>query len=79
MHIKYFSWPIVLPIRCVNEVIEGFSDILSLFRWINKKAFKYISIVETVLQVIKEHGSLDLVDVAVKSPEEKVKIKILMR
>ncbi len=79
MYIKFLAWPIILPLRCINEVVEGFSDVLYLFRFISKKALDYISIVEAAVRIVREHGPLDLVDVAVKTPEEKVKIKILMR
>lgn len=77
LRIGFFILPVVLPMRCLHEVVEGFSDFLSLFRC--KKARGHLKVVESALLLIKEHGPLDLVDVDVKSPEARVKIKMLTR
>ena len=79
MRIKCFVLPIILPMRCLHEVVEGFSDFISLFRWCGGKIFGYLKIAESALLMVKDYGSLDLVNVDVKSPEAHVKIKVLTR
>lgn len=80
IRIKLFALPIILPIRCAHEVIEGFMDFLSLFRWAGRKAYDMLSIAEAALLVVKDYGPLDLVDVDVKSHADgRVKVKIITR
>ena len=79
LRIGFFVLPVILPMRCMHEVVEGFSDFLSLFRWCSKKARGHLRIVESALLLIKDHGPLDLANVDVKSPDARVKIKILTR
>ena len=77
--IGFFTLPIVLPMRCAHEIVEGFMDFLSLFRWCSGKAYGYLQIAESALLLVKDYGPLDLVDVDVTSPDARVKIKILTR
>ena len=77
MRIGWVRIPILLPLRCLEEVVEGICDILSLFHI--KKAIAAVSVVDTALMLLRTHGPLDLVDVDVKSPESRVKIRILLR
>lgn len=79
MRIGFFRLPIIMPLRCLHEVIEGFGDFLSLFRWIDKRPYSLLSVAEGALATLKNYGPLDLVNVDVKSPDGRVKIKILMR
>ena len=79
MRIGFFVLPIILPMRCAHEVVEGFMDFLSLFRWAGGKAWGYLKMAESALLIVKDYGPLDLVNVDVSSPEERVKIKILTR
>ena len=68
--------PILLPLRCLEEVIEGISDLLNIF---SRKAFTCISAIETALMLLRTYGPLDLVDVDITSPSGRVKIKVLLR
>ena len=79
VRIGFFTLPIVLPMRCAHEVVEGFMDIVSLFRWCGGKIYGYLKMAESALLLVKDYGPLDLVDVKVSSPDEHVKIKILTR
>ena len=71
--------PIFLPLRCVEEIAEGFCDIASLFRRFSKKINTGVSVFDNLLRLIREQGPLDLVDVDVTNPDSRVKIKILLR
>jgi hypothetical protein len=79
MRIGWFPFFMIVPMRCLNEVLEGFTDILCLFRGISKKVFAAMDAAENVLMLIQSYGPLDFVDVDVKSPEARVKVKILLR
>lgn len=79
IRIGWFPFFMIVPLRCVNEVLEGFADILCLFRSVSKKIFAYLNMAENVLMLIQSYGTLDLVDVDVKSPEARVKVKVLLR
>ncbi len=69
----------IMPLRCAGEVLEGFTDILCLFRGISKKIIAYLDIAENALMLVQSYGPLDFVDVDVKSPEARVKVKVLLR
>lgn len=79
LRIGFFRLPIFMPLRCLQEVVEGFGDFLSLFRWIDKRPYGFLTVAEGALASLKDYGPLDLVNVDVKSPDARVKIKILMR
>lgn len=79
LRIGRFALPILLPLRCAHEIIEGFGDFTSLFKRISKKPHMGIHAAEAALLAVKEHGPLDLIDIDVTSPDARVKIKILMR
>jgi hypothetical protein len=79
VRIKWFLIFLLVPLRCVNEVLEGFTDMLSLFRRVSGKVFAGMYAAENMLMLVQSYGSLDLVDVDVKSPEARVKVKVLLR
>lgn len=79
LRIGFFRLTIFMPLRCLQEVVEGFGDFLSLFRWIDKRPYGFLTVAEGALDSLKDYGPLDLVNVDVKSPDARVKIKILMR
>ena len=79
VRIKRFPIFILLPLRCVSEVIEGAMDILCLFKKVSRKACAALFAVESALMLIRDYGPLDIVDVNVTSPEARIKVKILLR
>ena len=81
MYIRIKKFPVfmLVPFRCVHEVLEGFMDILCLFKRISKKAYSCIYSAEAVLMAVQSYGRLDIVNVDVKSPDAVVKVKILLR
>ena len=54
-------------------------DFISLFSWADKKALGFLHVAEAALIALKDYGPLDLVDVDVKSPDARVKVKIITR
>lgn len=78
VRIKKFPIFILFPLRCLSEVIEGAQDILCLFR-VSNKAYTALSAVEAALMLLRDYGPLDFVDVDIKNPDARVKVKILMR
>lgn len=79
IRIGWFPIFMIVPFRCVNEVLEGFSDILSLLRRVGGRVFAGLYAAENMLMLIQSYGSLDLVDVDVKSPAARITVKILLR
>ena len=79
VRIGWFPIFLIVPFRCVTEVLEGITDILCLFIGVSSKVFAGIEVAENALMLVQSYGSLDLVDVDVKSPEARVKVKILLR
>lgn len=79
VRIGWFPIFILLPFRCLNEVLEGFMDILWLFRRVSKKAFGALYTVENTIMMVQDYGPLDVVDVDVKSKDARVKVKVLLR
>jgi len=82
--IAFFALPIVLPMRCLHEIIEGYQDLLAPFRKLFKKADGYLKLAEGSMQLIKDYEPLDLIDIDVKSKDndgkkERVVIKIVTR
>lgn len=69
----------LVPFRCIDEVLDGFMDILWLFRRVSKRAFDALYAVENVVMTVQSCGALDIVDVDVKSKEARVKVKVLLR
>ena len=84
IRIGFFRLPIILPMRCAHEIIEGYLDILSPFKRLSDKAYGYVKIAEGAMQLVKDYEPLDLVDIDVvdkssyKKPE-RVVLKILTR
>jgi len=74
-----FRLPIITPLRCVHEVLEGFMDFLALFAWAGKKPMRALGMVEVALLAIKDYGPLDLVDIDVHDKGTRVRIKVLTR
>jgi hypothetical protein len=79
VRIWWFPIFILMPFRCVNEVLEGFMDILWLFRRVSKKAFSALYTVENAIMLVQDYGPLDIVDVNVRSKDARVKVKVLLR
>lgn len=82
--IGFFRLPIILPMRCLHEVIEGYQDFFSPFRMLCEKIWGYLSVAEGAMLLIKNYEPLDLVDVDVKSrnddgKKERVVVKIVTR
>jgi hypothetical protein len=79
LRIKAFPLFIILPLRCLSEVTEGFSDLLCLFGRANKKAWAALSTADDALAMLRSYGSLDLMDVDAGGREARVKFKLLLR
>ena len=79
VRIKRFPLFIIMPLRCLSEVVEGAMDILCLFKRIGKKAYNAVYAIESALMLVKDFGSLDIINVDITSPDARVKIKILLR
>lgn len=79
MRIKAFPFFIVFPLRCLSEVMEGFSDLLCLFHRANKKVWAALCAADDTLAMLRSFGPLDIMDVDVHSKEDRVKIKLLLR
>ena len=69
MRIGWFPFIVVFPLRCFAEVIEGYADILCLFRFVSNKVWAGITFLENLVALIRDYGPLDLVNVDVQSPE----------
>jgi hypothetical protein len=76
LRIKRFPLRIAMPLRCLAEVTEGFTDLLCLF---GKKASAGISVADDALAMLRDYGPLDLVDVDAGSKSEHVKVRLLLR
>jgi hypothetical protein len=70
---------IVFPLRCLDEVMEGWTDVMCLFRRANAKAFAALSAVDDALAMLRAYGPLDMVDVDVAGNDEHVKVRLLLR
>jgi len=79
LHIGWFPFFIVFPLRCFAEVVEGYADILCLFRCVSKKVWAGITFLENLVILIRNYGPLDLANVDVRSPEGNVRIRFLLR
>lgn len=79
VRIKWFPIFLIVPFRCVNEVLEGIIDIMSLFRRISGKIFAGLYAAENMMMLVQSYGSLDLVDADIKSPDARVKVRVLLR
>jgi hypothetical protein len=79
VRIGFFPIVVIFPFRCLAEVIEGLSDLLSLFQFTSQRVQSAMSFLEQLIAQIKEYGPLDLVNVDVRSPEANVRIRFLLR
>ena len=77
VRIKSFPFVVLLPLRCISEVVEGVSDLYCLFK--HKKIGPYIAMFDDILAQIRDYGPLDLADIDVKSHESHVRVCLLMR
>ena len=82
--IGFFRLPIMLPMRCIHEVIEGYQDLLAPFRLLSEKLWGYLKMAEGAMLLVKNYEPLDMVDVDVKSrgkdgKRERVVVKIVTR
>ncbi len=79
MRIKAFRMYLALPLRCLSEVTEGFSDLLCLFKGASRKGFAGLSAADDAIAMLRDYGPLDLVDVDAGSKEGSVKVKLQLR
>lgn len=75
--IGFFPFAVFFPLRCLGEVIEGFSDILCLFK--RQRVYEVVAMLENIHAQIRESGPLDLADIDVKSSNMRVNVRLLMR
>ena len=77
--IGFFPFIVIFPFRCLAEVIEGTSDLLSLFRFTSKKIQWAITLLEQLIAQIRDYGPLDLLNIDVRSKDANVRIRLLLR
>lgn len=82
--IAFIPIPMIFPMRCMHEIIEGYQDFLAPFKRLFKKADGYLKLAEDAMMIVKNYEPLDLVDVNVKSRDkngkkERVVVKIVTR
>jgi|GEM_PF-1118099 len=77
VRVRVFPFVILLPLRCIAEVVEGVSDLYCLFK--HTKIGHYIAMLDDILAQIRDYGPLDLADIDVKSHESHVRVCLLMR
>lgn len=70
---------VILPTRCVSEIIEGLHDILSLFPPAVRKYLSYIHMADSFWEGLRSYGPFDMVDVDVKDKTDRVRVRILLR
>jgi len=81
LSVRIIRFPLLLvfPLRCLDEVAEGWTDILCLFRRVCAKAFAALSVVNDALAMLRACGPLDLADIDVASADGRVRIRLLLR
>lgn len=79
VRVGWFPFFAIIPLRCLSEVIEGYADILCLFRFASKKIWYGITFLENLAGYVRTLGPLDLADVDVTSPEGSVRVRLLLR
>jgi len=79
LRINSFAIPILLPFRCLNEVLEGFTDLLTLFRFANRKVWLCFHCAESFVSELQNYGNLDLIDITAGHGKDSVKVKFLLR
>ena len=77
VRIGFFPFFVCFPLRCLSEIIEGLSDNMCLYK--NAYVVGILNFLESTFAQIRDAGPLDIVDVDVKSPDERVVVRILTR
>jgi hypothetical protein len=77
--IMRFPLFIVFPLRCIDEVAEGWTDVMCLFRRANAKVFAALSAVDDALAMLRAYGPLDVADINVAEREGRVRLRLLLR
>ncbi len=77
---KGFCIPLaVLPLRCLDEVVEGAMDFLCLFRPLPKKVLSGVTMLQVFFDELRAYGRLDMVNIKASSDQHPVRISVLMR
>lgn len=80
IRIGAFAIPLaILPFRCLDEVIEGLMDIVSLFRPFPKKVLSAVTMLQVFFAELRSYGHLDLVKVKAYDEKGPVRISIVLR
>lgn len=80
LRIGAFGVPLaILPFRCLDEVIEGVMDIVSLFRPFPKKVLSVVTMLQVFFAELRAYGKLDLVKVKAYDEKGPVRISIMLR
>ncbi len=77
--IRAFPLFVAFPLRCLDEVTEGLTDLLCPFRRANKKFWTGLCAVDDTLAMLRSSGPMDIMDVDVQSKDERVQFRLLMR
>lgn len=80
LRVKGFCIPLaILPFRSLEEIVEGLTDIVSLFRPFPKKVLSAVTMLQVFFEALRAYGHLDLVRVSVRSEDGPVRVNILLR
>ncbi len=79
IRIGWFPLVVLFPLRCMAEVIEGYADVLCLFRFASKKVWGAAVLLENIAALVRNYGPLDLADIDIKSPDANLHIRFLLR
>lgn len=75
MRFGWFPIIILFPIRCIAEIIEGYADILCLFKFKNKKVWRMISLLEGVVSQLRNLEPLDLIEIRAKGHKVDLRLR----
>lgn len=79
MRIMRFPIFLAFPLRCIDEVLEGWTDIMCLFKRTNATAFATLSAVDDALAIVRAHEPFDLADIDAGGRDGRVRIRLLLR
>lgn len=79
VRIGWFPFFVIFPFRCLGEVVEGLSDLLSLFRFTNLHVQEVMTELEQMVDNVRRSGPLDIADIKIRSHEGNVRVRLLLR
>ena len=77
VRIGFFPFVVFFPLRCLSEIVEGFSDILCLFK--GERFVWLIDLLENIMSQVRKHGAFDLADIDIKASDANFRVRVLVR